>query len=461
MDRGTVSFGGNAISLPCALTHGRCFMSPRHLIACSVLLSVSLGLAGCKHPLAIEGQGDVIELRQDLRGCALEEFHLAAGRCTDNTVSEDESPLYQALPRPGWVFDHWQDCPGDVTETTCSAHYLADWAALWDSDFPEVPGPTLRAVFVEDRKAVASQLFLGASFGTQGRAAFGAVLETQVSADGYYRHTRQIARTRSYYSRTPVAYARRDNGLLYTAITGAEAEIAGWAPRAFDLFALVDSDASDNEIGVSWHTPQLEDADNSLLNGSYYCGRISTNGAGEFSQLILNGKGAGVIKVLEERRGQTGQASVSYSVTPYGAVALSWGSLRLNGGVSSNGDVITASQIESGRRGAAVCIRANAGKSLLNVASSYLGAWISLQPMTAVTELLVDTSGTTAEAVALDSAGGRAYSIGQDWMLVNWDGKLATSSNHGAISADGRFMFIIRLNPGGFPALVFYSRKSA
>jgi hypothetical protein len=77
-----------------------------------------------------------------------------------------------------------------------------------------------------------------------------------------------------------------------------------------------------------------------------------------------------------------------------------------------------------------------------------------------VTELLVNATGSTAESVHIDSTGGRAYSLGLDFMLVNWDGKLATSANYGAISINGRAMFIVYTDPNKFPTLVYYTRKS-
>ena len=132
----------------------------------------------------------------------------------------------------------------------------------------------------------------------------------------------------------------------------------------------------------------------------------------------------------------------------------------MTGSLSATGDGFGASQLQSSKRGAAVCIASNQGNSLANVAGSYLGTWISLQPVTAVTELLVEQTGNTAEAVHRDSLGGRAYSLGNDFLLSFWDGRLETSANHGAIAAGGRAMFIVYTNPSKYPTLVYYTRKS-
>jgi hypothetical protein len=427
----------------------------RHLF----LALLSIVLSACKHPLAIQGQGDIVERNQGLRGCSLEEFAAASPRCTDNDVRENESVVYQALPRAGWVFSHWKGCAQDTDTNSCNFEYLGDWAELWDREYAGLAGPTLTAVFAEDSGAPAAGTYLSASFGSEGSAAFGALLETLVSSEGYYRHTRQLAYTRDYYDRDPVLFSRHGDGLLYTAPAGSNPDIGGWATSESDLLALVDTDAGDNEISVTYMTPQLSEANSSLFTGKYYCGRISTSGAGEFSEILASGNGTGVFRILAERRGQTGQAAVAYSVAANGTMSLSWGSVSLTGNLSTTGDVYVASQLHSTKRGTAVCIRANSGKSLLNVAGNYLGAWISLQPVTAVTELLIDETGTTAESVHRDSLGGRSYSLGVDWILSFWDGRLSTSANHGAISGDGRTMFIVYTNPSKYPTLVYYTRK--
>ena len=64
-------------------------------------LSVLLFLQACKHPLAIEGQGNIIELLLGVRGCTLSEFQTSSPKCTDNQViGESYEVSYQAVPRP-------------------------------------------------------------------------------------------------------------------------------------------------------------------------------------------------------------------------------------------------------------------------------------------------------------------------------------------------------------------------
>ena len=66
-----------------------------------LLLLVALSASACRQPLAIQGEGDIIELNRGERGCALEEYQAGWSRCTDNEVNDSESLHYRALPRPG------------------------------------------------------------------------------------------------------------------------------------------------------------------------------------------------------------------------------------------------------------------------------------------------------------------------------------------------------------------------
>ena len=83
-----------------------------------------------------------------------------------------------------------------------------------------------------------------------------------------------------------------------------------------------------------------------------------------------------------------------------------------------------------------------------------------LDPVTAVTDILVDVSGQTAESVLRDSLGGRSYLLEQNFLLVKFDGRLETRSTNGAVSPDGRVMFIVDSNPGNLPRLAVYIKKT-
>ena len=69
-----------------------------------LLLALSaLALVACKHPLVIQGEGNIVERLLGERGCTLEEFQASDPRCTDNdVVDESYTVQYEAVPRPGW-----------------------------------------------------------------------------------------------------------------------------------------------------------------------------------------------------------------------------------------------------------------------------------------------------------------------------------------------------------------------
>ena len=70
----------------------------------AIIISCLLLMQACKHPLAIEGEGDIVERLDGARGCTLEQFQAGDTRCTDNEViASDYIVSYEAIPRPGSV----------------------------------------------------------------------------------------------------------------------------------------------------------------------------------------------------------------------------------------------------------------------------------------------------------------------------------------------------------------------
>ena len=79
-------------------------------------------LVACKHPLAIQGEGDISERLAGIRGCSLEEFLENSPQCTDNEVmAEAYQVSYEANPRDGWRFLGWQGtvCSKESTPPFC------------------------------------------------------------------------------------------------------------------------------------------------------------------------------------------------------------------------------------------------------------------------------------------------------------------------------------------------------
>lgn len=128
---------------------------------------VSLGLAllliqACKHPIEIEGVGDVTSL-SGTRGCTYEDATATPvpNNCANNEVfwrvkneankwvRVDYQETYTAVPRDGWQFDSWVNCSFDglglsvESGNTCTFNVPATTVKLAG----RTTMPALRAVF--------------------------------------------------------------------------------------------------------------------------------------------------------------------------------------------------------------------------------------------------------------------------------------------------------------------------
>lgn len=116
----------------------------------SALLVLFL-LQACKHPLAIEGEGDIIERLAGLRGCSLEEFQAGSSRCAENDVVEENYIVsYEGVPRPGWRFVAWRagtPCAQDSVAPYCEYNAGQALVALMDEKLPGFALPATTAVF--------------------------------------------------------------------------------------------------------------------------------------------------------------------------------------------------------------------------------------------------------------------------------------------------------------------------
>ena len=112
-----------------------------------------LMIQACKHPLSIQGQGDVIERLLEVRGCTLEEFESESPRCTDNGVTESDYVVsYEAVPRPGWVFTGWFGtvCSTTTEEGYCEYNLPQGFVDFINKEWPGIVLPPTTAVFHED-----------------------------------------------------------------------------------------------------------------------------------------------------------------------------------------------------------------------------------------------------------------------------------------------------------------------
>jgi N-acetylneuraminic acid mutarotase len=114
-------------------------------------LVIVLFLHACKHPLAIEGEGDIIERLVGHRGCSLEEFQSNGPRCAENEVTaEDYFVDYEAVPRPGWKFVSWQGgtaCGGQSVAPFCNFAMPQVGVEWIDAIFPDTVVQPSVAVF--------------------------------------------------------------------------------------------------------------------------------------------------------------------------------------------------------------------------------------------------------------------------------------------------------------------------
>ncbi len=111
---------------------------------------VLLVLQACKHPLAIEGQGDIVELNGSGRGCTLEQYQAGDAACVDNAANGDYFVNYSPVPKPGWVFVRWNgSCGNQSVFPDCRFDLPEAAVSFWDVNFPGFDTPPLTAVFEE------------------------------------------------------------------------------------------------------------------------------------------------------------------------------------------------------------------------------------------------------------------------------------------------------------------------
>jgi hypothetical protein len=422
----------------------------------------SLVLAACRQPFAIEGEGDIVELNQGERGCALEEYEAGWSRCTENEIFESESLRYQALPRPGWKFSHWNGlCKESSVGNICEIDYVKDLINQFDEAYPDADWPPLTAVFVPDNNAPLTAPYIASQFGAYGRGGYASLLDALFSLDGSYRYAVQQASTRSEFDRTPASFKRQSDSLLLTGPSPGSLVPSGGATSVGDFLALVDTDTGNGDISVTYLQPELAGAGQGLFSGTYYCGHVLTNGQSLFFRATMNGRGQGSLIIIRDRQGRVDQqAQIRYEVSEDGTTTFDYGGVRLAGSLSADGSVFAATQVSSSAQGAGICIRASTTNRLSNLIGKYYGAWFSTRPVAGVTELVLDNKGQTVEAVLRDSVGGRNYSLGTNFILALSTGQLETRDADGAVSADGRLMFLIQTDPNKFPTLIVYVRQT-
>ena len=119
-------------------------------------LLLMLLLQACKHPLHIEGEGDIVEVLYGHRGCSLEEFEANSPRCMDNEVNDEHYHVrYEAIAREGSEFVRWTGtaCGANPLPNVCEFDIPAQSVGFFDQLFPGFPSPATVAVFTKQPPA--------------------------------------------------------------------------------------------------------------------------------------------------------------------------------------------------------------------------------------------------------------------------------------------------------------------
>ncbi len=423
-------------------------------------------LGACRHPLEIQGQGDIIETASGIRGCALEEFQAGIGRCANNAVDGNEDLVYRALPRPGWRFSHWDGaCAAGSSGADCNISYDQSLADFWDENFPDQTWPALRAVFTQDGDTLSGARYNASQFGGIGGTSYASLLDALFDNTGSWRYTvQQATQPDLLISRREYRYDRRNRGLVGSGV-GSTVE-AGAATGDFDLVTLADTEG--NDTSVTYYMPKRSETNPNSFAGSWYCGHISTRssprgqgGYARFFSAQLNGSGSGSFTIIADRWNEQGSSAIGYTLFEDGTARLNYLGLQLTGSISADGNVFVGSEIASDARGVGACLRTSSNNTLNTVAGTYYGTYVTItSPLfTAVTQRDFTRAGGGDLTIRRDSLGNRNRRFG-DYVLVGFSGQLQTGSREGAISPDGQVVFLIDAREGELPSFSLYVREN-
>ncbi len=113
-----------------------------------ITLAGILLLQACKHPLAIVGEGDIVDANNTGRGCTLEQFQAQDTACTENEVAGNYFVNYKAEPRPGWRFIRWEGpCAPNSDFQHCRLDASKAEVDRWDETYGDVEIRPSTAVF--------------------------------------------------------------------------------------------------------------------------------------------------------------------------------------------------------------------------------------------------------------------------------------------------------------------------
>ncbi len=136
-----------------------------------LVISMLALLASCKHPLAIVGEGDIVDRNGTGAGCTLEQFRAGDAAC-ENDVRGDYFVNYEAVPREGWRFSRWEGaCGRDSVFPDCRFDMPGSLVSFWDENYPGIGVGTLTAVFEQNGAATSQRYTFNGSFAEAGGGA--------------------------------------------------------------------------------------------------------------------------------------------------------------------------------------------------------------------------------------------------------------------------------------------------
>lgn len=360
------------------------FSAPESIYRTFALLFAFALVTACKHPLAIDGEGDIVDANGSSFGCTLEQFNAGDLACAENDVQGDYFVNYRAVPRPGWEFVEWTGSCGHLSVApNCRFDVPAVWVAFWDSDIG-VPIPPLTAVFQKIAALTVSDV-------TGNTASLNAVAEFTV----------QLSRQPTATVTIPVASTDESEG-------STEIDVLTFTPENWDqpqLVVVVGQNAAVQD-GVQNYVVKLGDAISDDLDFNGFQAEVPMTGVGltVAAPTPLYDLLAQVEARLQPQVVYTGDSQLSFSLadSPAGMV------VDLN-----TGEISWTPAAEDGGSTFSVTVKVNDGSQFEEVTFTVDVA--ALEPINTTTSgetLTVSDGGTSLDGVQITAGGDGSGAIG-------------------------------------------------
>ncbi|MBK6511633.1 MAG: sulfatase-like hydrolase/transferase [Haliea sp.] len=211
------------------------------------LIGIALLLVqACRHPIEIEGQGDVTS-STGTRGCSFEESTASPvpDNCAQNLIVGDYQETYYPVARPGWKFKGWVNYCTDVVTPPygCSFTVPAETVQLFSGGtvFP------LKAVFERDDTKPNILLIMADDLGYNDLAINND--NTQIDTPNMDQLARDGVRFTRHYASTVCSPARA------ALLTGYHPERLGYLPNGRGISPAIETlpERLQQEGYTTWH----------------------------------------------------------------------------------------------------------------------------------------------------------------------------------------------------------------